>query len=456
MKKILLFMILVATLAAAPAALANTLQSGQAVQLQEDAELIRSNKVVGSLPAGAVVAFVQFEEDYTRIQLAGTTYIIASQKLEATAIAPSISNRVKAAYPLTVTAKAGATIVDENGTELQKLKKGQKLTLQGVHNQRGVVDFLSGSALIDLKQFHYVELVDGSKKLTYAEMEYKLQVIALMYPSLTKLSEIGQSVEGRTLYALTLGTGKKEILMDGSFHAREHMTTNVLMEMIEHYVRHYVNETKMQGYDVNKLLQKVSIVFVPMVNPDGVTLAQGGKVKTSRAKLVAINSGSTNFDRWKANANGGDLNRQFAVNWQSIKNTKPSFKGYKGTAPYTEPEAVAMKRLIDQGNHLAYVSYHSSGQIIYWGRAKTQFARTKKLVKGVSNITGYQMMPVTKSNAPTAASEDYFTQTKDRPAMTVEIAPFAGEASVPLKQWGNVWKRNATVGLYAAREASKW
>ena len=127
-----------------------------------------------------------------------------------------------------------------------------------------------------------------------------------------------------------------------------------------------------------------------------------------------------------------------------------------GTAPQTEPEAIAMKQLIDQGNHLAYVSYHSSGQIIYWSRAKTQFERTKKLVKGVSAITGYKMMPVTSKNEPIAASEDYFTKVKDRPAMTVEIAPFAGEASVPLKHWNDVWYRNKTVGLYVANEARKW
>ena len=358
-------------------------------------------------------------------------------------------------YPVQVIAKKNIELKDKNGTVIKKVAKGEKLLLTGIHDKQGIVKNSSKTAFLTLTDVHYDQLVDGSKVLTFDEVASKLKLISLMYPSLTNLQEIGQSVEGRSLYSIKLGTGKKEVLFDAAFHGREHMTTNVLMEMIDTYLKAYLNGTKIEKYDVKTILSEVSIVFVPMVNPDGVTLSQGGKVKTSMAKLRAMN-GSSNFNRWKANINGVDLNRQFNVNWQLIKMTKPSFKEYKGKAPNTEPEALAMKRLIDRGNHLAYVSYHSSGQIIYWSRAKNQFERTKKLVKGVSSITGYKMMPVTTKNEPIAASEDYFTKVKDRPAMTVEIAPYAGEASVPLKRWNNVWKQNKTVALYVANEARKW
>lgn len=433
-----------------------SLQAGDKIQLNEQAKLIRHNKVVGTLPKDAVVKFLRFENKHTRIEIAGMAYLMNSQNVRASTEQMSIGNFGKTNFPIELIAKKSTNIVDANDVVLKTIQKGEKLTLQGINKSHGLVNYLNGSANIKLTDFHYINLVNGAKNITYDEMQYKLQVVSSMYPSITKLSEIGASVEGRTLYSLTVGTGKKQILMDASFHGREHMTTNVLMEMIDEYVKSYVNKTKFSGYNVHELLQKVSIVFVPMVNPDGVTLAQGGKVSTSKDKLVAINNGSTNFDRWKANINGVDLNRQFDVNWHLIEMTKPSFKEYKGTAVYTEPEAIAMKRLIDQGDYLAYIAYHSSGQIIYWGRPKTQFERTKNLVKGVSKLTGYQIMPVTKSNEPIAASEDYFTKTKDRPAMTIEIAPFAGEATVPLKHWNNVWKRNAAIGLYVAAQASKW
>lgn len=359
-------------------------------------------------------------------------------------------------YPVQVVAKKNTELKDEHGKVLKTVVKGEKLLLQAINGKSGVVNYSSQSAFLPLTDIHYIQLVDGSKTIPYDEVASKLKLVSLMYPSLTKLMEIGKSVEGRPLYSLKVGTGKKEVLMDASFHGREHMTTNVLMEMIDTYLKAYVNGTKFENYDVKKILSEVSIVFVPMVNPDGVTLAQGGKVKTSMTKLKAMNNNSNDFKRWKANINGVDLNRQFNVNWHLIKTTKPSFKEYKGKAPNTQPEALAIKRLIDRGNHLAYISYHSSGQIIYWSQTKTNFSRTKKLVKAVSLITDYKMMPVTKKNEPIAASEDYFTKVKDRPAMTVEIAPFAGEAPVPLISWHNVWKQNKAVGLYVANEAKKW
>lgn len=359
-------------------------------------------------------------------------------------------------YPVHVIAKKNTELKDEHGTIIKTVAKGEKLLLKALKGTSGVINYSSKEAYIPLTDVHYIQLVDGSKIITSDEVAAKLKLVSQMYPSLTKLKMIGSSVEGRPLYSLKVGTGKKEVLMDASFHGREHMTTNVLMEMIDTYLKAYVNGTKIGKYDVKEILSEVSIVFVPMVNPDGVTLAQGGKVKTSMTKLKAMNNNSTNFNRWKANINGVDLNRQFNVNWHLIKTTKPSFKEYKGKAPNTEPEALAIKRLIDRGDHLAYISYHSSGQLIYWSQTKSKFSRTKKLVKGVSSITGYKVMPVTKKNEPIAASEDYFTKVKDRPAMTVEIAPYAGEASVPLKRWNNVWKQNITVGLYIANEARNW
>ena len=62
--------------------------------------------------------------------------------------------------------------------------------------------------------------------------------------------------------------------MDAAIHAREHMTTNVLMEMIDNYTVAYRKSSSFAGYNVKSTLNKTSIWFVPMMNPDGVTLVQ--------------------------------------------------------------------------------------------------------------------------------------------------------------------------------------
>ena len=40
------------------------------------------------------------------------------------------------------------------------------------------------------------------------------------------------------------------------------------------------------------------------------------------------------------------------------------------------------------------------------------------------------------------------------PGMTIEIAPYAGNAPVPLLRWNDVWKRMQYVGLVGATEAN--
>lgn len=432
---------------------ANTLQKSMMIELQEDSKLYRNQQLKGILPAGATVEFIQIENDNIRVKIGNQPYIMDFQNVQETLKKTSILTRMTTAYPVKMIAKNQTMLLGQNGEKLRTIEKGKSLTLQGITNGRGMVDYLLGSAYIPLEDFEYESLVDGAKVLTYDEMQYKLKLISLMYPSFSKWLTIGQSVEGRAISSLTLGTGDKQILMDGSFHGREHMTTNVLMEMIDTYAKAFSRGAVIGKYDVKSILSDVSIVFVPMVNPDGVTIAQGGKVSTSLQQLKALNKGSSNFDRWKANSRGVDLNRQFDVNWHLIKATSPTFKEYKGTSPYTEPEAIAMKRLIDDGKFESYISYHSSGQILYWSKGNSSFERNKKLVRGVSAITGYKIMPVTKTNEPIAASEDYFTKVKDKPAMTIEIAPFSGDASVSLKHWSNVWKQNQTIGLYVANEA---
>lgn len=68
-----------------------------------------------------------------------------------------------------------------------------------------------------------------------------------------------------------------------------------------------------------------------MVNPNGVTLQQRGLnafPKKDHANLIRMNAGSKNFKRWKANAKGVDLNRNFSVDWGTVKGSvsKPYYQ----------------------------------------------------------------------------------------------------------------------------------
>ena len=357
-------------------------------------------------------------------------------------------------YKVTLTAQKAAGLYDAKGKKIAEIPAKSKISLVNATDKYGVVRMLGGTLYIDLKDFKHQNLIAGEKILTHQEMNYKLKLFAMMYPEFMKLEEIGKSVEGRSIMALTVGTGKKQVLMDAAMHAREHMTTNVLMEMIDNYSYHYIHNTKFAGYNVRNVLNSVSIAFVPMINPDGVTLVQGGKVSTPIATLKKLNGGSTNFKRWKANIRGVDLNRNWDVRWHRLPVIAPKWEMAKGSKPFSEPETIALRDFVLKQPFKAYITYHSSGQIMFWeyGDGKGGKAKATALVRDLSRVSGYSIMKNSQTS-PTAASEPWVGKKKNAPAVTMEIAPYAGNGPVPLSRWSSVWKKNQSVGLLVANKA---
>lgn len=193
-----------------------------------------------------------------------------------------------------------------------------------------------------------------------------------------------------------------------------------------------------------------------MVNPDGVDLVQKGNCGDCDQEAVdKINNYNNDFKSWKANIRGIDLNRQYPALWKNIINNpdQPAPADYKGIAPLTEPEAVALFDFINSRNFAASISYHSSGNTIFTRLGDNPY--TSKLAALVSNVTGYQIIDLT-SNKSGGGFSDWFTLTKKKPALTMEISPFLGPRPVPLKNWDDIWKRNKAVGIIVAGEVISW
>lgn len=293
---------------------------------------------------------------------------------------------------------------------------------------------------------------------TYDQMLEDLKELATWYPEYTQLKEIGRSVDGRRIYAFKLGTGKEEVFLNGSHHAREHMTTNVLMEMIDQYAYAYQQNSTIDGYNVRQILDKTSIWFVPMVNPDGVTLVQKGhKSAKNPSYVLKLNKNNTNFSAWKANIRGVDLNRQYPADWKNIccDPGRPGPQNYKGSKPLSEPEAQALYNFTLDHTFKSAAAYHSSGQIIYWHfhQSYSNMLRDKALAAKISKVTGYSLVPAQR-NPSGGGYTDWFIQHEKRPSFTPEISPYVGNRPVPLKNYDAIWRQNRSIGLLLAAE--KW
>jgi g-D-glutamyl-meso-diaminopimelate peptidase len=371
---------------------------------------------------------------------------------------PVVKAPAKAKYPIKVLPEKEVVVFGVNGEKIGTISRGSFVDIYSLVNGKAVVNFFGQEGRADMSAFVHSNLLSPKKNVSHAEMSYLVRVFAAMYPEFTKLEQIGKSVEGRPIYAIRLGNGKKEVLFDASLHAREHMSTNVVLEMLDTYGFHYLNKTNYAGFNVRSTLDSVSIWFVPMMNPDGVTLVQSGAKAVKNGALATRINGSSNFARWKANVRGVDLNDNFDANWNKVKSstTKPSYAGYGGPRAFSEPESVALRDFVLKHSFKTYISYHSSGQVVYWFQWQkgAQATRDLTLARRITSLTGYSIVPPMYLQG-SGSSADWFIHEKKMPGLTIEISPFVGNRPVPLTYWDRIWKQNHKVGLFVAQDAAK-
>ncbi|KAA9011868.1 M14 family zinc carboxypeptidase [Niallia endozanthoxylica] len=308
-------------------------------------------------------------------------------------------------------------------------------------------------------------IVDTEKIYTYDALTEDLMELSKMYPDLITYQTLTTTPFGRNVWAIKVGNGETTILINGAHHAREWLTSALLMKMIETYADAYQN-----GHTVEDLhpsiLDKVSIWFVPMVNPDGVTLQQTGLNAYPigfHPFLIEMNEGSWNFERWKANLFGMDLNRQYPANWSHLKgvNRKPSYQFYKGTQPLEADEARALVDFTYQIKPEIAVSYHSSGNMIFWGYHQWGLTHTTKFTRDyyaiaekVSELTKYPI-DEPESYQQGGGYTDWFIEEFSKPAFTVEIGQLIEDRSLPLEEFLDIWVKNKKMGLFLAERALK-
>jgi g-D-glutamyl-meso-diaminopimelate peptidase len=303
------------------------------------------------------------------------------------------------------------------------------------------------------------KIVKANKPYTYDMLEHDLSKINKKYENKVIIKSIGTTHFGRDIWAIKLGRGKKNVVMIGAHHGREWLTSIVLMKMLESYAAKY-HERVLFGFRSNNILNEVSIWFVPMLNPDGVTIQQNDfkDFPSNHQKLLLkMNEGSNNFKRWKANGMGVDLNRQYPAGWESLNQdpASPSYKFYKGEKPFESKEVRYLTKFIKEINPAIAVAYHTAGREIFWNyKNGKNLKRDKHIAKKMSKLTGYKLArPV--NEAVGGGFTDWFITTYHRPAMTIEISYLVGETNPPLSVFKKEWKRNRNVGLKIAAEARK-
>ncbi|WP_147533082.1 M14 family zinc carboxypeptidase [Bacillus marasmi] len=311
-------------------------------------------------------------------------------------------------------------------------------------------------SLIFIQSSHgYAKIVNPNVIYTYEQMENDLRTLERKYPEGLSVTSIGQSHFGRDIWAAKLGKGKRNILFIGAHHGREWLTTSLLMVMLENYLHFYEKKAELGCFSTS-IFDDVAIWFVPMLNPDGVSIQQQGLAavpKEMADNIFEMNAFSPDFSKWKANGIGIDLNRQYPAGWTTLKEVSiPWYQFHKGMAPLSAKEVLTITSFTKKIKPSIAVSYHSSGREIFWNyKNGNHVDRDKYIANKVSLLTGYSLSKPLKESVG-GGYTDWFITTFHQPGMTIEICPLIEESSPPLSDFQEEWLRNELVGIMLATE----
>lgn len=291
-------------------------------------------------------------------------------------------------------------------------------------------------------------VVNPQRNYNVAALEEDLSRLLAVYPFLVR-SSIGNSVMGKPITEIRIGSGDRMIHANGSIHANEWITTPPLIQFLNEYAMAVTNSTDWRGTSMYAPYLALTVSVVPMLNPDGVDLVVNGLPESEplRSEVLSINEGSTDFSGWKANIRGVDLNKQFPALWERdavIGPQSPAPRDYSGSAPLTEPEVQALAKLTRTASFERVLAYHTQGEVLFWGFEGLEPPESTALAQAFADASGYEAIQYADS---AAGYKDWFIQDWRRPGFTIELG--RGTNPLPLHQYSRIYEALSSIMLVA-------
>jgi hypothetical protein len=217
---------------------------------------------------------------------------------------------------------------------------------------------------------------------TVAQLDAALQTLVMTRPDLCSRVRLGDSIEGRPIYALRLRAGGAEnrrgILIVGGMHARELMNPDAIIELAYDLAQAYAGQTVLayggaewSALDVRVMMETLDIWMLPCANPDG----RNHVMKPGGVWFWRMNR----RDNPGTSCEGVDVNRNCDFMWRVIGPTTvcdpcSNTQGFVGSLPFSEPESQNIHLLCDAHRINVFVDVHSFSEFVLhpWGHSPTQ------------------------------------------------------------------------------------
>ena len=287
---------------------------------------------------------------------------------------------------------------------------------------------------------------------TYDKFLSDARKLAGEYSNIIEYVTIGHSHDNRDIVLLKLGLGNKSIICVGGVHGRESINPIVLMKIIEYYAKVYTKRTgekntlfqklseNFSNYEdeyeqmifencMYELLQTFTILFIPLLNPDGYMVSLYGYEAINDRKLRSlVKSKNIPYEMWKYNGRGIDINRNFPS-----KLWKP-----KDSNDYaaSENETKTIIAVFHKYKTMGFIDFHSRGKEIFYNRKVMSEKYNKKqleIARKLKEVTGYNLLePENEIDDGDSGGNTvhYYSEHFFKPAITIETVE--EEATFPL------------------------
>jgi hypothetical protein len=212
------------------------------------------------------------------------------------------------------------------------------------------------------------------------------------------------------------------MMINGTQHAREWISTMVSMCVADRLVRGYDTDPAIKDF-----VDHTTLWVVPVVNPDGYQ-----------------HSWAT--DRyWRKNRrdrHGVDLNRNFGVGWGGDGSSgRTRSDVYRGAYPFSEPETAAIRDLAMREHVALHIDFHAYGQLVLypWGHRaaptedRDRFAAVgDRLASAIfaAHESRYRLMSAVELYPASGIMSDWMYGVAHAMSYTVELRPRGGAGFV--------------------------
>jgi len=282
-----------------------------------------------------------------------------------------------------------------------------------------------------------------SGRTSYRHLEdYEQELIALAaaFPHLARSITLSErSWEGRPLVGIEItrgpdaADGKPTMVVLGAHHAREWPSAEHSIELAYDLLVGYGTDAQ-----TTRLVDATRTIVVPVVNPDGFVVS-----REARPGPASQDFSAHDFEMKRKNCrdvvgtcdrrtrlSGVDLNRNYGALWGgSGASPAPLSDGYRGPAPFSEPEVRAVRDLIATRQVQLVITNHTFGNLVLRspGTIGQGFPHEEPAARALGERmtahNGYANLPGFGLYDTTGTTEDWTFWTAGALTYTFEIGP---------------------------------